>query len=217
MNTITIEGQLRTGTGKKATRQIRSQGLVPGVIYGGAKEVNFSAPLLAFKSLVYTPDFQLVDIKVEGKQYTCILKDIQFNRVDDSLAHLDFLELVQDRKVIANIPIKFTGTAVGVKDGGVLITKIKSLKVKTLPKHLKKNIEVDLTNLELNGNVRVEDVKEPDYEILNSPRIPIASVVLTRQLKQEESATPAAGAATAAAPAAGATAAAAPAAGKDKK
>src|ERR1051325_5438664 len=125
MNTITIEGQLRTGTGKKANRQIRSQGLVPGVIYGGSQEVNFSAPVLAFKSLVYTPDFQLAEIKVDGKQYTCILKDIQFDRVDDSLAHLDFLELVEGRKVIANIPIKFTGTAVGVKDGGILITKMK--------------------------------------------------------------------------------------------
>jgi large subunit ribosomal protein L25 len=220
MKTITIEGQLRTGTGKKATRQIRSQGLVPGVIYGGAQEVNFTAPVLAFKTLVYTPDFQLAEISVEGKKYTCILKDIQFNRVDDSLAHLDFLELVEGRKVIANIPIKFTGVAAGVKDGGILITKMKALKVKTFPKHLKKNIEVDLTELKLNGNVRVEDVKEPNYEILNSPRIPIASVVLTRQLKQEEAA-PAAGAAAAttatAAPAAGATPAApaaAPAGGK---
>ena len=51
---------------------------------------------------------------------------------------------------------------------------------------IKENIEVDITNLELNGNIRVEDVKEKNLEILNSPRIPIASVVLTRQLKQEE-------------------------------
>jgi len=95
---------------------------------------------------------------------------------------------------------------------------MKSLKVKSLPKYLKEQIEVDITNLELNGNIRVEDVKEANYEILNSPRIPIASVVLTRQLKQEEAtAAPAAGAATAAAaPAAGATPAAAPAPAKEK-
>ena len=73
-----------------------------------------------------------------------------------------------------------------LKEGGKLITKMKSLKVKTLPKYLKENIEVDVTNLELNGNIRVEDVKAENYEILNSPRIPIASVVMTRQLKQEE-------------------------------
>ena len=188
MKTITIEGQLRTGTGKKAARQLRSQGLVPGVIYGGSQEINFSAPVLAFKSIVYTPDFQLADIQVEGKSYKCILKDLQFDKVSDQLAHVDFLELVEDRPVVATIPLKFTGTSVGVKDGGRLITKIKALKVKTLPKYLKENIEVDLTELQLNGNVRVEDVKVDNYEILNSPRIPIASVVMTRQLKQEEAA-----------------------------
>ena len=205
MKTITIEGQLRTETGKKVTRQLRSQGLVPGVIYGGAQEINFSAPVLAFKPLVYTPDFQLAEIKVDGNSYRCILKDVQLNKVTDELAHLDFLQLVEDKKVIATIPIKFTGVAAGVKGGGKLVTKMKTLKVKTYPKHLKENIEVDLTNLELNENIRVEDVKDDNYEILNSPRIPIASVVMTRQLKQEEAAAP-----TAAAP----SAAAAPAAAK---
>src|ERR1700689_5296365 len=211
MKTITIEGQLRTEIGKQATRQLRSEEKVPGVIYGGAKEVNFSALLTSFKTLVYTPDFQLAEVKVAGKAYRCILKDLQFDKVTDELIHADFMELVEDKKVIATIPIKFTGAAKGVKDGGKLITKMKALKIKTYPKYLKENLEVDLTGLELNGNVRVQDVKAENYEILNSPRIPIASVVLTRQLKQEEAAVaPVAGAA---APGAGAAGAAKPAAG----
>ncbi len=186
MKTITIEGQLRTETGKKATHQLRSQGLVPGVIYGGAQEVNFSAPVLAFKHLVYTPEFQVAEIKVDGKSYRTILKDIQFDKVTDALNHIDFLELVEDRKVVATLPIKLTGTAVGVKEGGKLVSKLKTLKVKSLPRDLRENIEVDITNLALNANIRVEDVKTDNMEILNSPRIPIASVVMTRQLKQEE-------------------------------
>ena len=219
MKTITIEGQLRTEIGKQATRQLRSEEKVPGVIYGGGKEVNFSAPATAFKTLVYTPDFQLAEIKVGGNSYRCILKDLQFDKVSDDLIHADFLELVEDKKVIATIPIKFTGAARGVKDGGKLITKMKALKIKTFPKFLKENIEVDLTELELNGNVRVQDVKAENYEILNSPRIPIASVVLTRVLKQEEAAGApvAAGATTAAKPAAGAPAAAPAAAGAAAK
>src|SRR5580692_3668504 len=209
MKTITIEGHLRTEMGKQATRQLRSEKKVPGVIYGDAKEVNFSAPLASFKTLVYTPDFQLAEIKVDGQAYKCILKDLQFDKVSDTLIHADFLELVEDKKVIATIPLKFTGAAKGVKDGGKLITKMKALRVKTLPKYLRENIVVDLTNLELNGNVRVEDVKADNYEILNSPRIPVASVVLTRVLKQEETAAPVAGAAPVAATAAAAPAAAA--------
>ncbi len=186
MKTITIEGQIRTEFGKAATRQLRSEEKVPAVIYGGAKEINFSAPASAFKNVVYTPDFMLTEVKVDGVSYKCVLKDIQFDKVSDSLIHVDFLELVGNKKVTVNIPIKFTGVPAGVKEGGKLMVKMKSLKVKTLPEHLLENIEMDLTDLKLNENVRVQDVKAANMEILNSPRIPIASVSMTRQLKQEE-------------------------------
>ena len=186
MNTITIDGQLRTESGKKATRQLRSQELVPGVIYGGEKEVNFSAPTSILKKIVYTPKFMVAEINVEGKTYRCILKDLQFDKVSDELTHVDFLELVDDKKVVANLPLKYVGTPDGVKIGGKLVTKMKQVKVKTYPKDLKEFIEVDLTPLKLNENLRVEDIVAPEMEIMNSPRIPIASVTMTRQLKQEE-------------------------------
>ena len=206
MKTITIKGQLRTGFGKAATRQLRSQDQVPGVIYGGPQEINFSAPAATIKPLVYTPSFQLAEVEVDGKTHKCILKDLQFDKVTDKLIHVDLLELVEDKKVIATIPIKYTGASIGVKNGGKFVAKINSLKVKTYPKYLKEQIEVPIDELDLNGNIRVEDVKVEHYDILNSPRIPIASVVLTRQLKQEEAAAPAAKAAPAAAPAAAAPA-----------
>jgi large subunit ribosomal protein L25 len=188
MKIVTIDGQLRTEFGKKATRQIRSQEAVPAVIYGGAAEVNFSASAKAFKPLVYTPEFQVAEVTVDGKTYKCILKDLQFDKVSDKLTHVDLLELVDDKKVIATLPLKYTGNSIGVKDGGKLEIKMKSVKVKTLPKYLRENIVVDITSLALNANLRVEDIKADNMEIMNSPRIPIASVVMTRQLKQEETA-----------------------------
>jgi large subunit ribosomal protein L25 len=209
MKTITIEGQLRTEHGKSATRQLRSQELVPGVIYGGAEEINFSAPAKAFKGLVYTPNFQLAEVTISGKTYRCILKDLQFDKVSDALIHVDLLELVEDKKVIATIPLKYTGAAAGVKAGGRLVPKMKSLKVKTYPRFLKEQIEVSINDLEIGGNIRVEDVQIDNYEILNSPRIPIVSVVTTRALRQEDTATPAAAAAAVASKAGAAPAAAA--------
>ena len=175
-----------------------------GVIYGGATEVNFYASAKAFKPLVYTSEFQIAEVKIDGKTYNCILKDLQFDKVTDLLLHVDLLELVDNKKVVATLPLKLVGNSVGVKAGGKLIVKMKSLKVKALPKDLREFIECDITNLELNGNIRVQDVNAPNMEIMNPPRIPVASVVLTRLLKQEESAAPAAGAAApaAAAPAA---------------
>lgn len=162
---------------------------------------------MAFRTLVYTPDFQLAEITVDGKTYKTIMKDLQFDVVTDELNHIDFLELVEDRKVNATLPIRFHGQSQGVKDGGRLELKIKSLNVRTYPKFLTENISVDITNLQLHGNIRVEDVKADNMEIMNSPRIPIASVVTTRALRQEatEAAAPAAGKA-AAAPAAAAAA-----------
>ncbi len=186
MKTITIEGQLRTEHGKGATRLLRSQELVPGVIYGGAQEINFSAPAKAFKALVYTPSFQLANVTVDGTTYRCILKDLQFGKVSDELIHVDLLELVEDKKVIAQIPLRFTGVASGVKAGGRLVPKMKTLKVKTFPKHLREQIEVAVDALEIGENLRVQDVKDENFEVMNSPRIPIVSVVTTRALRQEE-------------------------------
>ncbi|MBA2328297.1 MAG: 50S ribosomal protein L25 [Bacteroidota bacterium] len=188
MKTITIEGQLRTEFGKSATRQLRSQELVPGVIYGGAEEINFVAPAKAFKALVYTPSFQLAEVQLNGTTYRCILKDLQFDKVSDQLIHVDLLELVEDKKVVASIPLKYVGVASGVKAGGRLVSKMKTLKIKTYPKHLKEQIEVNVEKLEIGENLRVEDVKDENYEIMNSPRIPIVSVVTTRALRQEEAA-----------------------------
>jgi large subunit ribosomal protein L25 len=188
MKTITIEGQLRTEHGKSATRQLRSQELVPGVIYGGAQEINFSAPAKAFRPLVYTPNFQIAEVTVDGTTYRCILKDLQFHKVSDELIHVDLLELVEDRKVVATIPLKYVGAAAGVKAGGRMVAKMKALKVKTYPKYLKEQIEVNIEHLEIGDNMRVEEVKDENYEVLNSPRIPIVSIVTTRALRQEEAA-----------------------------
>ena len=217
MKSVKIEGKLRSEYGKKATRHIRSQEEVPAVIYGGKETIHFSAPVMAFRTLVYTPEFQIAEISIDGKTYKTIMKDIQFDVVTDELNHIDFLELVEGNKVVATLPLKFIGQSQGVKDGGRLELKIKALNVRTLPKHLISAIEVDITNLQLHGNIRVQDVKADNMEILNSPRIPIASVVTTRALRQADTEAAAAApkaAAPKAAAAAPAAAAAKPAAKK---
>lgn len=185
MKTITIEGQLRTEFGKGATRRLRSEGNVPAVIYGGAKEINFSAPAAAFRGIVYTPDFMLVDVTVDGKTYNCVMKDLQFDKVTDELIHVDFIELVRGKKVTVNIPLNFMGVPAGVREGGGrLVLKLKSLKVKVVPEHLAENIEVNIAKMRVGDNIRVQDVIAENMEVLNSPRIPVASVTTTRLLRQ---------------------------------
>src|ERR1019366_4518793 len=136
MKSVKIEGKKRSDLGKKATRQLRSEGQIPAVIYGGKETIHFSAPVIAFRTLVYTPEFQLADLSIDGKNYKTIMKDLQFDVVTDELSHVDFLELVEDRKVNTSLPIKFHGQPQGVKDGGHLMLKMKSLNVRTYPKYL---------------------------------------------------------------------------------
>jgi large subunit ribosomal protein L25 len=184
MKSVKIEGTRRSELGKKATRHIRSEQRVPAVIYGGEETIHFSAPVMAFRTLVYTPEFQIAEIVLDGKTYRTIMKDIQFDVVTDELNHIDFLELVDGKKVIATLPLHFTGQAQGVKDGGRLELKLKSLNVRTYPRFLKEHIEVKIDNLQLHGNIRVQEVNAENMEVLNSPRIPVASVVTTRALRQ---------------------------------
>jgi large subunit ribosomal protein L25 len=127
----------------------------------------------------------LADVSVDGKTYRCILKDLQFDKVHDELIHVDLLELVEDKKVIATIPINYVGTAAGVKGGGRLVTKMKALKVKTYPRHLKEQIEVNVEALEVGDNVRVQDVKEENYEIMNFARKRLLQLLLPLPRKQK--------------------------------
>lgn len=187
MKSVAINGQLRTKMGKGAARTLRSEGQTLAVIYGKEGETHFSAPVLAFRDIVYTGEFKLAEITVDGKMHKCIIKDTQFDPISDKLIHADFLELNEDTKVIAELPIKLVGQAVGVKAGGRLEQKMKTIRVRTYPKFLKEAVDLDITNLELNENIRVQDVKDENYEVMNPARQPIASIVMTRALRQAES------------------------------
>lgn len=185
MKVVTIEGQLRSDFGKKAARRDRSEGKVPCVIYGGSTNVHFTTTAKDLKTIVYTPEFKKAQIKVDGKEYVCILKDLQFDKITDEVIHLDFLQLVDGKMVNAKVPLNFTGQSVGVKAGGRFVVKMSTINIRTSPENLKAAIDVDITNLEIGKNLRVEDIIVENTEIMHHKRIPVAAVVITRALKQE--------------------------------
>ena len=93
METVAISGNTRTELGKKANKAIRREGLVPCVIYGGDKVVHFTSTSKSFKSLIYTPEFKLAEVTVDGQAYKCILKDAQFHPVTDNIEHLSLIHI----------------------------------------------------------------------------------------------------------------------------
>jgi large subunit ribosomal protein L25 len=189
MQTVAIEGTVRTGLGKKATKAMRKEGLVPCVAYGGGKTMNFTAPSTAFKSLIFTSDFQLVEILFEGESYRTILKDAQYHPVTDKLLHADFLLLVPGHKLIAEIPVRLTGTAPGVKLGGKLMHVTRKVKIKTTPENLVDHLSASIAKLDLGKSIRVRDIDAVEnVEVMTSPGIPLATVEIPRALRSAQTA-----------------------------
>ncbi|MEM6964040.1 MAG: 50S ribosomal protein L25 [Bacteroidota bacterium] len=188
METVAISGDLRKDVGKKASKALRKNGSVPCVIYGGENNIHFSSPAAAFKPLIFTPDFKLADVTVDGQTYQCILKDAQYHPVTDEIEHLDFLQLVPGKKVKVNIPIGFKGVSPGVKAGGKLVPKLRSLKIKTTPDKIVNKLFVDISTATLGGSVRVRDVEVNEHmEVMNPGATPVASVEIPRALKSAAS------------------------------
>lgn len=186
MKTLEIIGFKRANLGKTESKRLREESNVPCVLYGGAEQVHFHTPMYLFKDLVYTGDVHKVKLTVDGKSYECILQDIQFHPVNDMILHADFLQLIPGKEVRMDIPLAFEGQAPGVLKGGKLIQKLKKLSVKALPENLPDYIKVDVSNLDLNKSIKVGDVKEEKFTIINSKNIPIASVEVPRSLKVTE-------------------------------
>ena len=183
MKTIEIIGFKRANLGKKESKQLREDSNVPCVLYGGTDQVHFYAPMFLFRDLVYTPNAHKVGLTVGNQTYECILQDIQYHPVNEMILHADFLQLRPDKEVKMEIPVSFVGTAPGVQKGGKLVQKLKKIKVKALPANLPDFINVDISNLDLNKSIKIGDLKDLNYTILNSKNLPIATVDVPRGLK----------------------------------
>jgi len=187
MEVVIINGKKRDGVGKKSTKAVRKTSEVPCVIYGSEGVTHFQAPEKDFRHLIYTPDFKIAEIFIDGKKYRCILKDKQLHPVNESLLHLDFLQLSAGKPVKVNIPVRFTGTSVGVKAGGKLIQSIRRVQIKCTPETMIKELTVDISNLDLGQSVRVRDIIVPNgIEITNAGSIPIGLVEIPRALRSAQ-------------------------------
>jgi large subunit ribosomal protein L25 len=185
MKSIEIVGFKREKLGKKTSKDLRLAANVPCVLYGGQTVEHFSVPMFLFKNLVYTPEVCTVDLNIEGKKFKAILQDIQYHPVSEIILHADFLELNDNKEVKIDVPLKMVGTAPGVMKGGKLITKIRKVTIKALPKNLPDYVEIDISALELGKNIRINAIKAETFRVLNNPMSTVASVEIPRALKGE--------------------------------
>lgn len=184
MQTVAIEGVIRQEVGTKHAKAARREDNVPCVIYGGGEVIHFSADVTAFKSLIYTPDFKVAEIKIGDATMRAILKDAQFHPVSDKLLHVDFLQLVAGRNVKAQVPVNITGVAPGVKQGGKLQQQLRKVSIMATPEALVDHVTVDISKLDLGQSVRVRDIVPVEgVTVLNEPATPVAAIEIPRALR----------------------------------
>ncbi len=185
MRTVEIIGYKRANLGKADAKRLRADSQVPCVLYGGKEQVHFYAPMILFREIVYTPEAAFVKLNIEGDEYSAILQDIQFHPVSEIILHVDFLVLTGDSPVKMDIPIKFSGEAPGLMQGGKLVVKLRKVRIKALPEKMPDSITMDVSGLELGKSIKVASIEADGFEILNNTRVTVASVEIPRALKAE--------------------------------
>jgi large subunit ribosomal protein L25 len=186
MKSIAISGSPRENVGKRDAKELRYDGKVPAVLYGGPTQTHFAVSAADLKPVVYTPDVHFIDIEVAGVTSQAVIQDIQFHPLTEKIIHVDFLALDQNKPIAIEIPVKLTGTSPGVKMGGKLVQKLRKLRVKGLPKDHLDFVEVSIEGLEVGKSVRVGEIKLPNLQITNAAEDTIVSVTTSRALRQAE-------------------------------
>ena len=209
MKTFQLNAEPRTDLGKKAAKALRKENKIPVVLNGGKlvelKDGKYDGKLLEgekvvpigrdgkavittdlvvnfadIRKLVYSPEVFVIDLTYDGVTKKAVLKDIQFHPVNDSILHIDLLEVYDNKPVIVEVPVHVEGHAVGVKAGGKLFLALKTVKVKGIYSDLPEDVKIDVSDVQIGHSIKVGDLSFDKYELANAKELVIAGVRATR-------------------------------------
>ena len=185
MKTFALGASVRE-TNKIANRALRNQGKVPCVLYGGEKQVYFSAKENDLNKLVNTPDVYLLNIDIEGESFQAILQDIQFHPLTDRIIHIDFLQVFDNKEVTVNIPVNFIGTPIGVRNGGNLLVRKRAIRTRAIPANLPDAIDINIEELKIGKFLYIGDIRNERYTFLAGDKSVIVGVKTARGAVEDE-------------------------------
>ncbi len=196
MKTIRLSAQIREEVGKGPSRRLRSEGFIPATFYGYQAEpmvikVNSSELIKILVRERGETGFVKLGIKSgTGKKVEklSVIKDLQIDTINRRPVHVDFYEIRMDRTLVVDVPIIFSGSPVGVEEGGGELQQLKrDVKVSGLPSDLPESVEIDISHLNIGDSIKVKDIAIKDgVQILDLDDVAVVSVVPTRVILVEE-------------------------------
>ena len=190
MKEISLTGKMRTDLGKKASKSMRKEGLIPCNMYGEKKGENglpeamsFAVSMTELRKIVYTPHIYVVNLNIDGKEHKAVLKELQFHPVTDALLHVDFYEINEVKPITIGIPVKLNGLAQGVRDGGRINLSIRKINVTAPYQAIPEHLDIDVTNLRLGKSIKVGELSFEGLKLATPAEVIVCSVKTTRASK----------------------------------
>jgi large subunit ribosomal protein L25 len=187
MTEIVLNAEIRK-TGKSASNQLRRSGKIPGIYYApGDEPLPIAVKETELKKLIYTTEAHVVRLKLgDGKEFQCILKEVEFDPVTDKPIHFDLYGLKAGATVTLEIPVVLVGKAPGVEKGGVIEHLLHTVEVECPANAIPEHIEVDISALDIGDAIHVKDLKIPNVKILENELAVVVAVVPPRSGEVEE-------------------------------
>ena len=187
MREFSINGSVRANLGKKATKEVSKNGLVPCVMYGEKRDENglpvathFVVNEKEINKIYFTPHVYLVNINIDGVEHKAIVKEVQCHPVKDNVLHVDFYEVVANRPIVVGVPIAPKGLAEGVRAGGKLMAMIRKINVKATYDLIPEKLDIDVTSLGLGKSIKVGDLSFEGLELVTPKEVIVCTVKMTR-------------------------------------
>ena len=177
--TTALELQARSPEGSRSARRMRREGLVPGVIYGGAEDPQpFTVDARILRNTL-AHAAQVIEVAMEGASTNVLIKDVQRHPVRGEAIHVDLLRVRMDQTIHATVPVEFLGAeeGPGVAEGGIFNQELREVNIEALPGDIPDSIQYDVSGLEMNATVTLEVLVAPQgVTLLDDPETVIATI-----------------------------------------
>lgn len=200
MAEVTLEVTRRENTGKEVAKKLRRDGKVPAVVYGGHRDpVAITVDRKSVSELIKKSEHGmrsvfLLKMADSDQQRHAMIKEVTINPISRKMTHIDFVRVVMDEMVKVMVPVHLTGTAIGVKEGGLLDFQVRDLHVECLPNAIPDSIDVDVTALAHHDYLRVKDLKLPEgVKVSDDPERVVVGVTHAKAEAAADVAEPGAG------------------------